>query len=85
MKPVTRRSVMAGSAAAVAAVPVVAVATLAEHRDPLARVKELTRALEDAMLAAYGGRSKVLTFGPHSETEKNRSGLKSVFVVVHDD
>ena len=50
MKPVTRRSVMAGSAAVVAAVPALAVAT----KVPMERVKRLTKELVTAMTEAYG-------------------------------
>ena len=51
MKPVTRRSVMAGSAAVVVALPALA---LVATEEPMERVKRLTEELIAAMTEAYG-------------------------------
>ena len=60
MKPVTRRSVMAGSVAAVAAVPALALGA----SDAAERVEHHTRELEQAMRELYGREVEVLGFEP---------------------
>jgi len=76
MKPLTRRSVTTGLAAAVAAIPAVGLA-LASRCDPLERIKQLTQKLELAMREAYGVEVSVLTY------PKTDEGKPMVFVVAH--
>jgi hypothetical protein len=63
MKPLSRRSVIAGSAAVVTAIPAVG---LYAHRksDASARVEHHTRELEKAMRDLYDLEVQVLRFGP---------------------
>ena len=60
-KPLSRRSVTTGLAAAVAAIPAVGLASAA-RRDPVERIKNLTRELEQAMRDCYGVAVTVLSY-----------------------
>ena len=60
MNPVTRRSVMADSAAVVAAIPALALCA----SDAAARVEHHTRELEQAMRDLYGREVEMLRFEP---------------------
>ena len=62
MKPLSRRSVTTGLAAAVTAIPALGL-SVAAHSDPLNRIKQHTRELERAMRDCYGAEVKVLTYG----------------------
>jgi hypothetical protein len=53
MNPITRRSVMAGSAAVMAAVPALALPVAASETS-MERVQRLANELEAAMVEAYG-------------------------------
>jgi hypothetical protein len=63
MKPVTRRSVMAGSAAVVAAVPAAGLC-IGLTNDAALRVEHHTRELERAMRELYGREVEMLRFEP---------------------
>ena len=63
MKPLSRRSVTTGLAAAVAAVPAVSISAGLKS-DAAARVEHHTRELEKAMRDPYGREVEVLRFEP---------------------
>ena len=73
MKPLSRRNVLTGSVAALAAIPVTAIAA----RDPIARIKHHTAELQRAMREAYGAEVDVLSY------EKTKEMKPLVMVVAH--
>ena len=60
--PLTRRSVTTGLASAVVTIPALGLA-VAARSDPVERIRKLTRALEEAMLEAYGGEVRDVQLG----------------------
>ena len=67
MKPLSRRSVIAGSAAVVTALPAVGLckgAAVAASDDTETRIKYHTRELERAMYERYGRAVEILRFEP---------------------
>ena len=66
MKPLSRRSVTTGLAAAVTAIPAVGLCNRATV-DPFERIRHLTKELEQAMIEAYGVEVTVLAYDKTAE------------------
>jgi hypothetical protein len=87
MKALSRRSLIAGSAAVVTAIPALGLAKAAGV-DPMERIRRATEELEDALRAAYGIEVTTLSFGPHTTSRDRRDvegSMRSVFVAGHID
>jgi hypothetical protein len=92
MEPIARRKLMQGGAAlavAASAVTLPAVAfSMASNIDPVERVKQLVKELEQAMRAAYGGRIRVMGWGPHDPANtENESQMSrpAVFFLTYPE
>jgi hypothetical protein len=89
MEPIARRKLMQGGAAlavAASAVTLPAVAfSMARRSDPVERVKQAVKELEQAMRAAYGGRIRVVGWGPHfpADTDDPANGSRAVMICTH--
>lgn len=77
-KPISRRSVTTGLAAAVTAIPAVGLC-VAARGDPLARIKHCTQELERALAEHYPG-AEILTLGGDMLSEETVSYNPYIFV-----